>query len=55
MEHSLRLAQTNLKTDNMTILNTLKLFGMGILGGTLPLATYVIIQHNASRLSDQVI
>jgi Do/DeqQ family serine protease len=39
----------------MTILNTLKLFGMGILGGTLPLATYVIIQHNASRLSDQVI
>jgi S1-C subfamily serine protease len=55
LEHSLRLAQTNLKTDNMTILNTLKLFGMGILGGTLPLATYVIIQHNASRLSDQVI
>ena len=55
MEHSLRLAQTNLKTDNMTILNTLKLFGMGILGGTLPLATYVIIQHNASNLSDQVI
>jgi Do/DeqQ family serine protease len=51
----LRLAQTNLKTDNMTILNTLKLFGMGILGGTLPLATYVIIQHNASKLSDQVI
>jgi Do/DeqQ family serine protease len=39
----------------MTILNTLKLFGMGILGGTLPLATYVIIQHNASKLSDQVI
>ena len=39
----------------MTILNTLKLFGMGILGGTLPLATYVIIQHNSSRLSDQVI
>jgi Do/DeqQ family serine protease len=55
LEHSLRLAQTNLKTDNMTILNTLKLFGMGILGGTLPLATYVIIQHNASKLSDQVI
>lgn len=55
MERSLRLAQTNLKTDNMTILNTLKLFGMGILGGTLPLATYVIIQHNASKLSDQVI
>jgi Do/DeqQ family serine protease len=55
LEHSLRLAQTNLKTDNMTILNTLKLFGMGILGGTLPLATYVIIQHNASNLSDQVI
>ena len=55
MEHSLRLAKTNLKTDNMTILNTLKLFGMGILGGTLPLATYVIIQHNASNLSDQVI
>lgn len=55
MEHSLRLAQTNLKTDNMTILNTLKLFGMGILGGTLPLATYVIIQHNATNLSDQVI
>ena len=55
MEHSLRLTQTNLKTDNMTILNTLKLFGMGILGGTLPLATYVIIQHNASKLSDQVI
>ncbi|MFM6945931.1 MAG: Do family serine endopeptidase [Flavobacteriales bacterium] len=39
----------------MTILNTLKLFGMGILGGTLPLATYVIIQHNTTRLSDQVI
>jgi Do/DeqQ family serine protease len=39
----------------MTILNTLKLFGMGILGGTLPLATYVIIQHNSSQLSDQVI
>jgi Do/DeqQ family serine protease len=39
----------------MTILNTLKLFGMGILGGTLPLATYVIIQHNATNLSDQVI
>lgn len=55
LEHSLRFAQTNLKTDNMTILNTLKLFGMGILGGTLPLATYVIIQHNASNLSDQVI
>jgi Do/DeqQ family serine protease len=55
LERSLRLAQTNLKTDNMTILNTLKLFGMGILGGTLPLATYVIIQHNASKLSDQVI
>ncbi|MEN9421271.1 MAG: hypothetical protein RLZZ107_745 [Bacteroidota bacterium] len=55
MEHSLRLTQTNLKTDNMTILNTLKLFGMGILGGTLPLATYVIIQHNATNLSDQVI
>lgn len=51
----MRLAQTNLKTDNMTILNTLKLFGMGILGGTLPLATYVIIQHNATNLSDQVI
>jgi Do/DeqQ family serine protease len=28
---------------------------LGILGGTLPLATYVIIQHNSSRLSDQVI
>jgi Do/DeqQ family serine protease len=55
LEHSLRLTQTNLKTDNMTILNTLKLFGMGILGGTLPLATYVIIQHNATNLSDQVI
>ena len=39
----------------MTILNTLKLFGMGILGGTLPLATYVIIQHHSSRLSDQVL
>ena len=39
----------------MTILNTLKLFGMGILGGTLPLATYVIIQHNTTKLSDQVI
>ncbi len=55
MEHSLRLALTNLKTDIMTILNTLKLFGMGILGGTLPLATYVIIQHNTTKLSDQVI
>jgi S1-C subfamily serine protease len=39
----------------MTILNTLKLFGMGILGGTLPLATYVIIQHNSTKLSDQVL
>lgn len=39
----------------MTILNTLKLFGMGILGGTLPLATYVIIQHNSTNLSDQVL
>lgn len=55
MERSLRLAQTKYKTDIMTILNTLKLFGMGILGGTLPLATYVIIQHNTTRLSDQVI
>ena len=39
----------------MTLTSTLKLFGLGILGGTLPLATYVIIQHNSSRLSDQVI
>jgi Do/DeqQ family serine protease len=39
----------------MTFTSTLKLFGFGILGGTLPLATYVIIQHNSSRLSDQVI
>ena len=39
----------------MTLTSTLKLFGLGILGGTLPLATYVIIQHNASRLSDQVL
>ena len=28
---------------------------MGILGGTLPLATYVIIQHNSRLLSEQVI
>jgi len=39
----------------MTLTSTLKLFGLGILGGTLPLATYVIIQHNSSRLSDQVL
>ncbi|MEN9699319.1 MAG: hypothetical protein RLZZ301_517 [Bacteroidota bacterium] len=39
----------------MTILNSLKLFGMGILGGTLPLATYVIISHHSESLSDKVI
>ena len=55
MERYLRLMLCNLKSDSMTLTNTLKLFGMGILGGTLPLATYVIIQHNSSRLSDQVI
>jgi len=55
LERYLRLMLCNLKSDIMTLTSTLKLFGMGILGGTLPLATYVIIQHNSSRLSDQVI
>jgi serine protease Do len=55
LERYLRLMLCNLKSDSMTLTSTLKLFGMGILGGTLPLATYVIIQHNSSRLSDQVI
>ena len=55
MERSLRLCKQILKTDSMTLTSTLKLFGLGILGGTLPLATYVIIQHNSSLLSDQVI
>lgn len=39
----------------MTLTSTLKFLGLGILGGTLPLATYVIIQHNSTRLSEQVL
>lgn len=55
MEHYLRCDNTIIKTNNMTLINTLKLFGLGILGGTLPLATYVVVQQHNSPLSEQVI
>jgi len=31
------------------------MLGLGILGGTLPLATYVIIEHSSTKLSEQVL
>ncbi|MBM3185907.1 MAG: Do family serine endopeptidase [Bacteroidetes bacterium] len=39
----------------MNYLSYLKIFGVGILGGTLPLATYVVMNTSQSKLSDQVI
>ncbi len=39
----------------MNYLSYLKIFGVGILGGTLPLATYVVMSTSQSKLSDQVI
>lgn len=39
----------------MNYLSYLKIFGVGILGGTLPLATYVVMNTSKSKLSDQVI
>jgi Do/DeqQ family serine protease len=39
----------------MSYLSYLKIFGVGILGGTLPLATFVVMNTSQSKLSDQVI
>lgn len=39
----------------MSYLSYLKIFGVGILGGTLPLATYVVMNTSQTKLSDQVI
>ena len=39
----------------MSYLSYLKIFGVGILGGTLPLATYVVLNTSQTKLSDQVI
>lgn len=39
----------------MNYLSYLKIFGVGILGGTLPLATYVVMNTSQTKLSDQVI
>jgi len=39
----------------MKYLTSLKIFGLGILGGTLPLATYVVMNTSQNKLSDQVI
>lgn len=39
----------------MNYLSYLKIFGVGILGGTLPLATYVVMNSSQMKLSDQVI
>ena len=39
----------------MSYLYYLKIFGVGILGGTLPLATYVVLNTSQTKLSDQVI
>jgi serine protease Do len=39
----------------MNYLSYLKIFGVGILGGTLPLATYVVMNSSQMTLSDKVI
>jgi len=39
----------------MNYLGFLKVFGIGILGGTLPLATFVILNQPTEKLSDRVI
>jgi hypothetical protein len=39
----------------MNFLSYFKMLGLGILGGTLPLATYVIIEHSSTTLSEQVL
>lgn len=39
----------------MSYLSYLKIFGVGILGGTLPLATFVVMNTSQTKLSDQVI
>lgn len=39
----------------MNYLSYLKIFGVGILGGTLPLATYVVMNSSQIKLSDEVI
>ncbi len=39
----------------MNYLSYLKIFGVGILGGTLPLATFVVMNTSQTKLSDQVI
>jgi Do/DeqQ family serine protease len=39
----------------MKYLTSLKIFGLGILGGTLPLATYVVMNTSQNKLSEQVI
>jgi Do/DeqQ family serine protease len=39
----------------MKYLSSLKIFSLGILGGTLPLATYVVMNTSQNNLSDQVI
>ncbi len=39
----------------MNYLSYLKIFGVGILGGTLPLATYVVMNSSQMKLSDEVI
>jgi serine protease Do len=39
----------------MNYLSYLKIFGVGILGGTLPFATYFVINYSQMKLSDQVI
>ena len=39
----------------MNYLSYLKIFGVGLLGGTLPLATYVVMNTSQTKLSDQVI
>jgi len=39
----------------MNYLGFLKVFGIGILGGTLPLATFVVLNRPTDKLSDSVI
>lgn len=39
----------------MKYLTYLKIFGLGIFGGTLPLATYIVMNTSQNKLSDQVI
>jgi serine protease Do len=56
LEYYLRLESELFKNCFiMNFLSYFKMLGLGILGGTLPLATYVIIEHSSTKLSEQVL